>query len=777
MDQSDCSSNAVNHQVKKGRSSQGKPEWQKSAIRICGCWSEQLSSKGKIYFYNCITEVSQWQKPPEWNLPEISRKDLLKILGDRKSVEENNLKRAHDCISGTTEKHGPLLYDSRKRAKYSGNSEDRNIPTSNSSVYPLSRTQTCVRDRVSTYVDAITTQCVSSCTTTVHESNNKRSKIANCCRNSSYDDMEISPNISPPSGRISSHQTIKCSVPQKLTSDHNPCDTIYHQSVSNKLKSVPPASADAFQKPGSASATLYQLVDAIRASIGGLLEQSPGALSSRVAENNSPSNGSLYGSQKSVDSTCFDRSRIGFSGGLSLATHHKCNTHNQTSSCGPPSSLKPSDRLTAIYPRNDGLAVPSSQLSSRHEPHKPYVSSSNPTARTSSHEHSAYQDTVISANNSTSDAILSNKFNSQNQPTSCKFSSHQMSELLSKLEVLTQASNKHKDIPNLSPSLANRVPVSLKATESSEHTGTKCGGLSTGDHCSKQSNSSCQSSDGISLNRHSRSQHTQLNDLVQVLRTALQQHNTPSQTPSTHSAPSLIPGPSDILNEEAPSASPRDELYPKACYSHNRSKPIPSGINRSVSDIPSSKNDAFADSSPAITCSRSSYSLKLVNMNTNPDTQTQMNSNDSTTVHNSIPISPFHSCNTAQLSSTVTSEPNMRRYSPISQPDPLCTTKTSVLDSVEIQAYIDPTLIMRYQDDFLLRLEQEAQIESKRFDQLQSVLYAELSSESKKLRALVRISEAKLAIHREKQTSLQELMDTIESRKHLPNLSFSDDVL
>lgn len=44
----------------------------------------------------------------------------------------------------------------------------------------------------------------------------------------------------------------------------------------------------------------------------------------------------------------------------------------------------------------------------------------------------------------------------------------------------------------------------------------------------------------------------------------------------------------------------------------------------------------------------------------------------------------------------------------------------------------------------------QAQIESKNFDRLQSVLYGELSAESKKLRALVRISEAKLAIHKEK---------------------------
>ena len=39
---------------------------QKSAIRVCGDWSEHLSSSGKKYYYNCTTEVSQWEKPKEW---------------------------------------------------------------------------------------------------------------------------------------------------------------------------------------------------------------------------------------------------------------------------------------------------------------------------------------------------------------------------------------------------------------------------------------------------------------------------------------------------------------------------------------------------------------------------------------------------------------------------------------------------------------------------------------------------------------------------------------
>lgn len=31
-----------------------------------GDWSEHVSSSGKKYYYNCKTEVSQWEKPKDW---------------------------------------------------------------------------------------------------------------------------------------------------------------------------------------------------------------------------------------------------------------------------------------------------------------------------------------------------------------------------------------------------------------------------------------------------------------------------------------------------------------------------------------------------------------------------------------------------------------------------------------------------------------------------------------------------------------------------------------
>ena len=42
-------------------------------VKSVGDWSEHLSSSGKKYYYNCITEVSQWEKPREWLEYERSR--------------------------------------------------------------------------------------------------------------------------------------------------------------------------------------------------------------------------------------------------------------------------------------------------------------------------------------------------------------------------------------------------------------------------------------------------------------------------------------------------------------------------------------------------------------------------------------------------------------------------------------------------------------------------------------------------------------------------------
>lgn len=47
-------------------------EERERVVRV-GDWSEHLSSSGKKYYYNCKTEVSQWEKPREWIEREHAR--------------------------------------------------------------------------------------------------------------------------------------------------------------------------------------------------------------------------------------------------------------------------------------------------------------------------------------------------------------------------------------------------------------------------------------------------------------------------------------------------------------------------------------------------------------------------------------------------------------------------------------------------------------------------------------------------------------------------------
>lgn len=49
-----------------------------------GDWSEHTSSSGKKYYYNCKTEVSQWEKPREW-LEKEGLSHLLRPSGSSSS--------------------------------------------------------------------------------------------------------------------------------------------------------------------------------------------------------------------------------------------------------------------------------------------------------------------------------------------------------------------------------------------------------------------------------------------------------------------------------------------------------------------------------------------------------------------------------------------------------------------------------------------------------------------------------------------------------------------
>ncbi|XP_029640110.1 WW domain-containing adapter protein with coiled-coil isoform X3 [Octopus sinensis] len=90
------SSNHQNHDknhkndkdIKEQKEKDHKAEVQKSAVRVFGDWSEHISSSGKKYYYNCKTEVSQWEKPKEWH--DMPNKGTDNKLQENKAPSKHN---------------------------------------------------------------------------------------------------------------------------------------------------------------------------------------------------------------------------------------------------------------------------------------------------------------------------------------------------------------------------------------------------------------------------------------------------------------------------------------------------------------------------------------------------------------------------------------------------------------------------------------------------------------------------------------------------------------
>ncbi|XP_069108761.1 WW domain-containing adapter protein with coiled-coil-like isoform X2 [Argopecten irradians] len=100
---------------------EGKSESQKTAGRTCGDWSEHVSSSGMHYYYNCKTEVSQWEKPKDWTDGPGSKPD----------VKPNNYSRSGSGNSGGAKHSYPSKSTgfpaSTDKSKHSSNAADRTL--------------------------------------------------------------------------------------------------------------------------------------------------------------------------------------------------------------------------------------------------------------------------------------------------------------------------------------------------------------------------------------------------------------------------------------------------------------------------------------------------------------------------------------------------------------------------------------------------------------------------------------------------------------------------
>ncbi|UJR36452.1 hypothetical protein I4U23_029175 [Adineta vaga] len=85
----------------------------KKPLRVSGDWSEFKSSTGKTYFYNCKTEISQWEKPKGWPSDESNRTSTSSTSRNKKESTTNvspSVRTRHKMEDSSTQRtlsHNP----------------------------------------------------------------------------------------------------------------------------------------------------------------------------------------------------------------------------------------------------------------------------------------------------------------------------------------------------------------------------------------------------------------------------------------------------------------------------------------------------------------------------------------------------------------------------------------------------------------------------------------------------------------------------------------------
>ncbi|KAK9730131.1 WW domain [Popillia japonica] len=112
-----------------------------------GDWSEHISSSGKKYYYNCKTEVSQWEKPREWIERERERDRFRARDRDRDSERSytSSSRSGHDKHSNSRGSNSSSSKESSRDGgatgsrHWSGNREENEPPPKESSSRSSSR--------------------------------------------------------------------------------------------------------------------------------------------------------------------------------------------------------------------------------------------------------------------------------------------------------------------------------------------------------------------------------------------------------------------------------------------------------------------------------------------------------------------------------------------------------------------------------------------------------------------------------------------------------------
>uniref|UniRef100_A0A7N6A7S2 WW domain-containing protein n=1 Tax=Anabas testudineus TaxID=64144 RepID=A0A7N6A7S2_ANATE len=104
-------------------------------------WSEHISSSGKKYYYNCRTEVSQWEKPKEWVEREQRHKETIKTAIVNSFPKDRDYRREAMQATGASAFTGSIAIAIQSQSSFSGSGSlnpSSAPPSSSASTVPVS---------------------------------------------------------------------------------------------------------------------------------------------------------------------------------------------------------------------------------------------------------------------------------------------------------------------------------------------------------------------------------------------------------------------------------------------------------------------------------------------------------------------------------------------------------------------------------------------------------------------------------------------------------------
>ncbi|XP_064646312.1 WW domain-containing adapter protein with coiled-coil-like [Lineus longissimus] len=208
-----------------------RAEVHKSALRVCGDWSEHTSSSGKKYYYNCKSEVSQWEKPKDWHdtmshKPErrskdrgMERQSSIKSDEDKRhSIDKND--RVHRTSQSSS--HGSVSKMSQNsdhaRARHNSATEQsqrlgQSQQRTGNNVFSEHSNDSLYKGHNRASTDRRDSRSISFNQTDGRLSHSQDSWKRDCEDAGQEEDMDISPGSSPTNSRPCSRQHSQQATP------------------------------------------------------------------------------------------------------------------------------------------------------------------------------------------------------------------------------------------------------------------------------------------------------------------------------------------------------------------------------------------------------------------------------------------------------------------------------------------------------------------------------------------------------------------------------------